>query len=165
MGIRSGGRGARSAVVRAAAAGIVLSTLLACEPAAPPGFTGSAPPATASAAPGASGPAPGGSAPAASAPVGGAPTVTMDGTTVKATGSATARTPDFELPAGKVVMTVSVCASNQVIPFVTLYDDKDNKLAIVVEPSYTIENLTGGTYYLDVAANPGCTWDITLTPG
>ena len=31
-------------------------------------------------------------------------------------------------------MTVSACASNQVIPFVTLYDGDDNKLGIIVEP-------------------------------
>ena len=161
MGIRAGGRGARSAVVRAAAAGLVVTTLLACEPGAPPGFTGSPPPAaTASVAPGGSGPAPGGSAPA-----GGAPTVTMDDTKVTAVGTGNGQSPDFELPAGKAEMTVSVCASNQVIPFVTLYDEKDNKLAIVVEPTYTIQNLTGGSYYLDVAANPTCTWTITVTPG
>ena len=62
-------------------------------------------------------------------------------------------------------MTVTPCASNQVIPFVTLYDGKGNKLAIVVEPTYTLTNLAGGTYYLDVAANPGCTWQIVLSPG
>ena len=55
-------------------------------------------------------------------------------------------------------MTVSVCTSNKVIPFVTLYDTKGTKLAIVVEPTYKLKNLAGGSYYLDVAANPGCSW-------
>jgi hypothetical protein len=160
MSNRLSGRSAWSVVARATAIGLVLATTLACEPGAPPGFTGSPPPATGSAAPVASGPTPAGSAPAA-----GAPTVTMDGATVKAVGTGTADTPDFQLPAGKAEMTVSVCTSNQVIPFVTLYDDKDNKLAIVVDPTYTIQNLAGGTYYLDVNTNPTCTWTIEITPG
>ena len=62
-------------------------------------------------------------------------------------------------------MTVSVCTANQVIPFVTLYDGKDTKLAIVVEPTYTLQNLVGGSYYVDVSSNPACVWTITVTPG
>ena len=60
-------------------------------------------------------------------------------------------------------MTVSTCASNQVIPFVTLYDGDDNKLGIIVEPIYAdARTWTGGAYYLDVATNPDCVWTIEL---
>ena len=151
--------GVRPAGVAALVTALVL-TVLACQPSAPPGFTGSAPPDQASSAPGGSGQSPSGSA-----TVGGVPTVTMDGTTVKATGTGATHTPLFQLPAGSAQMTVSVCSSNQVIPFVTLYDDKDNKLAIVVDATYTIQNLRGGSYYLDVGANPTCTWTIEIKPG
>ena len=85
----------------------------------------------------------------------GKPVVTTDGGMVTVVGLGAGKSPDFELPAGSAQMTVTPCASNQVIPFVTLYDGNDTKLGIVVEPTYTLTNLTGGTYYLDVAANPG----------
>jgi hypothetical protein len=57
-----------------------------------------------------------------------------------------------------------VCASNQVIPFVTLYDVKGTKLGIIVEPTYTLANLAGGSYYLDVSSNPTCAWTIQIAP-
>ena len=59
---------------------------------------------------------------------------------------------------------MSTCPSNQVIPFVTLYDGDDNKLGLIVEPVYQMRDLEGGQYYLAVAANPDCVWTITLTP-
>lgn len=57
-----------------------------------------------------------------------------------------------------------MCESNQVIPFVTLYDAADNKLGIIVEPVYKIKNLAGGMYHVEVTANPGCLWTIEVTP-
>lgn len=138
-------------------AGLLLTTVLACQPSAPPGFTESAPPGggTGSGAPAASGPV----------PVAGKPALTMDGAKATIVGIGNGRSPAFDLPAGKAQMTVSVCTANQVIPFVTLYDDKDNKLAIVVEPTYTLQNLVGGSYSVDVSSNPACVWTITVTPG
>lgn len=137
---------------------IVLAAIAACEPGAPPGFTAT-PPTTTSAGPGASA-----SAAQGSAPVAGKPVLTMDGTTVRVVGLGNGVTPDFELPAGSAAMTVSVCSSNQVIPFVTLYDAKDTKLGMVVEPEYDLTNLVGGAYYLDVATNPSCIWTIEIKP-
>ena len=60
-------------------------------------------------------------------------------------------------------MTVSVCASNQVIPFVTLLRGVA-KVAIIVEPEYEIKNLVGGKYRVEVASNPSCVWTIEVTP-
>jgi len=52
----------------------------------------------------------------------------------------------------------------EVIPFVTLYDVKGTKLGIIVEPTYTLANLAGGSYYLDVSSNPSCAWTIQIAP-
>jgi hypothetical protein len=147
-----------------AAAGLAVTLVVACEPSAPPGFTGSQPAASAPSGEPGSG-APGNSAPAGSALVPGKPVVTTDGGKVTVAGLGAGKSPEFELPAGSAGMTVSVCTSNKVIPFVTLYDTKGTKLAIVVEPTYTLTNLAAGSYYLDVAANPGCTWQIVISPG
>jgi len=143
-----------------AAAGLVvaLGVVAACQPSAPPGFTGTQPAGTG--APGASVAAPNGSD-----LVAGTPVVTTEGGVVTVVGLSAGKSPDFELPAGSAQMIVTPCASNQVIPFVTLYDTNDNKLGIVVEPTYTLTKLTGGSYYLDVAANPACTWQIVISPG
>ncbi len=144
-----------------AASGLLLAIAAACQPSAPPGFTGSVPPdGRASGAPG-----PSVAAPDGSGLVAGEPTVTTDAGKVSVAGLGSGRTPDFDLPAGSAEMTVSVCASNQVIPFVTLYDANDNKLGIIVEPTYTLTNLAGGTYALDVATNPACVWTIAISPG
>ena len=143
-----------------AAAGLVVvlvAGLVACQPSAPPGFSGSLP--AGSGVPGASLAAPDGSA-----LVPGKPVVTTDGGKVTVAGISGGKSPEFELPAGSAQMTVSVCASNQVIPFVTLYDAKQNKLGIIVEPNYTLANLAGGSYYLDVATNPTCVWQIQISP-
>jgi hypothetical protein len=143
------------------AAGLVLAVAAACQPSAPPGFTGSVPPDSGgSAAPGASVAPPDGSG-----LVAGKPVVTTDGGKVTVAGLGSGHSPDFDLPAGSAQMTVTPCTSNQVIPFVTLYDAKDNKLGIIVEPTYTLTNLAGGSYYLDVATNPGCVWTILVSPG
>ena len=129
----------------------------ACEPTAPPGFSPTPLPSA--------GPSASASASQGSAPVAGSPSITQDGATIQIVGLGDGISPDFDLPAGSAAMTVSVCASNQVIPFVTLYDADDNKLSIIVEPVYTLKNLTGGTYYFSVATNPTCVWTIEVTPG
>jgi hypothetical protein len=137
---------------------LALIALAACEPSAPPGFT-------ATAAPPSSGPAASASGQTGPSPVAGKPSVTVNGTTVQIVGIGNGRSPEFELPAGPGTMTVSVCASNQVIPFVTLYDGDDNKLGIIVEPTYALRALVGGLYYVDVASNPDCVWTIEIVPG
>src|SRR4051812_31304306 len=135
--------------------------LVACEPSAPPGFTGSLPVGSAAA----GSPTASSGVPDASALVPGKPVVATDSGKVTVAGLGAGKSPEFELPAGSAQMTVSVCTSNKVIPFVTLYDTKGTKLAIVVEPTYTLTTLAGGSYYLDVVANPGCSWQILITPG
>jgi hypothetical protein len=151
--VRAGLRGASGL-----SAALVLALVAACQPSAPPGFTGTQP--AASVPPGASIAVPGGSA-----LVAGQPVVTTDGGKVTVVGLSGGKSPDFDLPAGSAQMVVTPCASNGVIPFVTLYDSTDTKLSIVVEPTYTLQNLTGGSYYLDVASNPSCTWQIEISPG
>jgi hypothetical protein len=151
-------RSAPATAARALAVVLALVALAACEPAAPPGFT-------AAPAPSSGGPAATASAPSGPSPVAGKPSVTINGTTVRVVGLGNGRSPEFELQAGVGTMTVSVCTSNQVIPFVTLYDAADNKLGIIVEPTYTLKALAGGLYYLDVASNPDCVWTIEIAPG
>jgi hypothetical protein len=141
------------------AAAAILALVAACQPSAPPGFTGSPPADGGSGQPGASVGAPDGSG-----LVAGKPTVTTDGGKVTVAGIGSGRTEEFELVAGSAEMTVSVCAANGVIPFVTLYDANDNKLGIIVEPTYTLANLAGGSYTLDVATNPACVWTIEVSP-
>jgi hypothetical protein len=147
----------RRRALGAVATGVLLFALVACEPSAPPGF---------SATPSAGGSAAGSTAatPQGSAPVAGSPTVTVTGATVQIVGLGNGVSPDFELPAGTATMTVSVCESNGVIPFVTLFDGAGTKLAIIVEPEYEIKNLAGGKYRVDVASNPDCVWAIEVTP-
>jgi hypothetical protein len=135
-----------------------LIVVASCEPTAPPGFTATPTPSS-------SGPTATGSTPSGPSPIAGKPSVTVNGTTVQVVGLGNGRSPDFELPAGGAQMTVSVCASNQVIPFVTLYDGDDNKLGIIVEPTYTLTALAGGLYYVDVSSNPDCVWTIEIMPG
>jgi hypothetical protein len=83
---------------------------------------------------------------------------------VQIVGAGNGNTDEFDLAAGSAEMNVSTCPSNQVIPFVTLYDGDDNKLGLIVDAIYQVKNLEGGRYYLAVAANPDCVWTITLTP-
>jgi hypothetical protein len=149
-----------AATIRAIVLALVLvpGVTAACEPTAPPG-------ASPSRAPISSGGAPSQAEPSGPAPVAGKPALTIDGTTITIVGIGQGISPEFELPAGGGQMTVSVCASNQVIPFVTLYDAKDTKLAIVVEPEYELKALVGGAYYVDVATNPSCIWTIRILPG
>jgi hypothetical protein len=121
---------------------------VACEPTAPPPGAGTAPPSAGESV----GPAPGTS------------TVTVADGVVQIVGAGNGNTDQFDLAAGNAVMNVSTCPSNQVIPFVTLYDGDDNKLGLIVDAVYQMRDLEGGKYYLAVAANPDCVWTITLTP-
>ena len=127
---------------------LALLVIAACEPTGPPPGAGPAPP---------SGGASGGPAPGTS-------TVTVDGTTVQIVGAGNATTDEFDLAAGNAEMTVSTCPSNQVIPFVTVYDSGDNRLGLIVDAVYQLRNLAGGQYYLAVATNPDCVWTITISP-
>jgi hypothetical protein len=120
----------------------------ACEPTAPPPGAGTAPPSAAESA----GPAPGTSI------------ISVTGGVVQIIGAGNGNTDQFDLPSGNAEMNVSTCPSNQVIPFVTLYDGDDNKLGLIVDAVYQMRDLEGGKYYLAVAANPDCVWTITLTP-
>jgi hypothetical protein len=132
----------------ALALALAVIAAVACEPTAPPPGAGTAPPSAA----GSVGPAPGTS------------TVTVTGGVVQIVGAGNGNTDEFDLAAGNAEMTVSTCPSNQVIPFVTLYDGDDNKLGLIVDAVYQVKNLEGGKYYLAVAANPDCVWTISLTP-
>ena len=149
-----------AAALRAIALALVVPAVsAACEPTAPPGA------ATPSPTVASSGTAPSQAGPSGPAPVAGKPTLTIEGATVTIVGIGQGVSPEFQLPAGGGQLTVSVCASNQVIPFVTLYDATDTKLAIVVEPEYDLKGLVGGSYYVDVATNPSCIWTIRIVPG
>ena len=144
-------KAATGVIRRACALGpaiLAVSLIAACEPTTPPSGAGTAPP----------------SANVASGPPAGTSTITIIGNVVQIVGAGLGTTEEFELAAGNAEMTVSTCASNQVIPFVTLYDAKDNKLGIIVDAVYQFRNLAGGGYYLEVASNPDCVWTITLTP-
>jgi len=131
-----------------ASALLAVSLFAGCEPTTPP--------------PGARTVAPSGAG--ASGPAVGTSTVTVSGDTTQIVGAGNGTTDEFDLAAGNAEMTVSTCRSNQVIPFVTLYDAKDNKLGLIVDAAYLVKNLQGGKYYLAVAANPDCVWTITLKP-
>jgi len=132
----------------ALALALAVLAVVACEPTSPPPGAGTAPPSAAESA----GPSPGTS------------TVTVTNGVVEILGAGNGNTDEFELPAGNAEMNVSTCASNQVIPFVTLYDGDDNKLGLIVDAVYQMRGLEGGRYYLAVAANPDCAWTISLTP-
>ena len=142
------------------AAGLVLAVVAACQPDAPAGFTGSVSPAGgASGAPGASVAAPDGSG-----LVFGKPIVTTDAGKVTVVGLGAGKSDAFDLPAGSATMAITPCAGGVVSPFVTLYDGKDNKVGLTVDPTTTLKNLAGGTYYLDVSANPKCVWSVAISP-
>jgi hypothetical protein len=114
------------------------------------------------------GPIVGGSgAPASALPSGlvpGQATVTLSGTTVQIVGLGTGKTPLFDLPAGTAEIKLGKCSSNQVPPFVQMYDEKDAGLGFIVDDVNQVKNLAGGKYYLSVQANPDCVWAIEVTP-
>jgi hypothetical protein len=164
MSARPGGTGVLAAASRAARRLVTClaaaAVIAACEPSAPPGFSGTPPPSVPAAATGsaATGPTP------PDGPLAGEPVVTVDGRVVSIAGLGSGVSPLFALPAGEATMTVSVCSSTQVAPFVTVYDADDNKLGLVVEPVYQMRNLAGGEYYVDVSTNPACAWAIEIQP-
>ena len=90
-------------------------------------------------------------APDASGLVAGKPAVTTDGGKVMVAGLGAGKSRDFDLPAGSATMVISPCVGGVVSPFVSLYDGKDNKVALTVDPTTTLKNLAGGSYYVDVA--------------
>lgn len=142
------------------AAGLLLAVAAACQPSAPPGFNGTQPPdAGASGGAGASAAAPDGSG-----LVEGKSTVTTDGGKVMVVGLGAGKSDDFDLPAGSVTMAITPCVGGVVSPFVTLYDGKDNKVGLTVDPTTTLKNLAGGSYYVDVSANPKCVWSVAFSP-
>jgi hypothetical protein len=100
---------------------------------------------------------------ASSAPAG-SPTVQVTGDAVSIAGVGTGRTPEFELQAGSARMVVTPCTSNRVIPFITLFDDDDTNLGLIIDAEKELRNLAGGPYYLSVQANPDCRWQIEITP-
>jgi hypothetical protein len=115
----------------------------------------------------AEGPVDGSRAPASPVPSGlvaGKPTVTTNGPAIQIVGLGTGTTPEFDLPAGAAEIRVTACASNQVPPFVQLFDGNGNGMGFIVDPVYQLKNLAGGKYYLAIQANPDCVWTIDLTP-
>jgi hypothetical protein len=139
-------------------AGLALAVVAACQPSAPPGFTGAVPPdGGGSAGPGASI-----TAPDASGLVAGKPVVTTDAGKVTVTGLGAGKSDTFDLPAGSATMVITPCGV--VSPFVSLYDAKDNRVALTVDPTTTLKNLVGGSYYLDMSANPKCVWSVAISP-
>jgi hypothetical protein len=106
--------------------------------------------------------APGSAIPSGLVP--GQPTVSLSGTTILVVGLGTGKTPLFDLPAGTAELKLGKCSSNQVPPFVQMYDEKDTGLGFIVEEVNEVKNLAGGKYYLSVQANPDCVWAIEVTP-
>jgi hypothetical protein len=96
--------------------------------------------------------------------VAGKPTVTLAGNAVQIVGLGTGVTPEFDLPAGSAEIKLTACASNQVPPFVQLFDANATMLGFIADPVYEAKNLAGGKYHLSVQANPDCVWSIELTP-
>lgn len=128
-------------------AGMLLVVAVACAPTEPPGgASGSVSSAVPSA-------------------IAGSPVVSVSGSTVHVVGTGNATTPSFDLPAGSAQIKISPCSSNQVVPFVTLYDASGTSLGLIVDPTYAVKNLAGGRYTFGVVANPSCSWTIEVTPG
>lgn len=141
-----------SVITRPVALGgwLLACVLAACAPTTPP--------------PGANDtPLPSGGVSSAS-PVSGPPVVTTNGTAIQIVGTGQANTPNFDLPAGTTHFTISTCASNGVIPFVTLFEKSGGMTSFIVDAAYDVKNLKAGSYYLGVVANPDCTWTINLAP-
>jgi hypothetical protein len=102
--------------------------------------------------------------PDASGLVAGKPTITTDGGKVMVVGLGVGKSDDFDLPAGSATMVITPCVGGVVSPFVTLYDGKNNKVGLTVDPTTTLKNLAGGSYYVDVSANPTCVWSVAFSP-
>jgi hypothetical protein len=92
------------------------------------------------------------------------PGVTLNGTTVTIVGVGSTKSDTFELPAGSATMTITACQSNRVMPFITLFDDNDQSMGLIVDPEKVLNNLAGGSYYVLAQTNPGCVWQVSITP-
>ena len=110
-------------------------------------------------------PGAGGSA-GASASTGAAasPGVTVEGTTVTIVGVGGTKSDLFDLPAGNATMTIEACASNHVMPFITLTTEGGQSAGLIVDPTKEIKNLAGGKYYVQAQTNPDCVWKVTIKP-
>lgn len=134
------------------------------------GACGSSPAATPTPAPaGTVAPAGTSAPPAASEPAGPGASlalgVTVDGATVTIVGQGRGDSDPFELPAGSATMTITACQSNGVMPIITLVDSTGSNAGLIVDPEKVLNNLKGGTYHIAAQANPGCLWQVRLTPG
>jgi hypothetical protein len=50
------------------------------------------------------------------------------------------------------------------MPFITLFDGNDQSMGLVVDPEKVLNNLAGGSYYVLAQTNPGCVWQVSITP-
>jgi hypothetical protein len=50
------------------------------------------------------------------------------------------------------------------MPFITLFDSNDQSMGLVVDPEKVLNNLAGGSYYVLAQTNPGCVWQVSITP-
>ena len=92
------------------------------------------------------------------------PGVTVEGSTVTIVGVGSIKSDTFELPAGSATMTITACQSNQVMPFITLFDGNGQNVGLIVDPEKVLNNLAGGSYYVMAQTNPGCVWKVAITP-
>jgi hypothetical protein len=92
------------------------------------------------------------------------PGVTVEGSTVTIVGVGSIKSDTFELPAGSATMTITACQSNQVMPFITLFDGNGQNVGLIVDPEKVLNNLAGGDYYVLAQTNPGCVWKVAITP-
>jgi len=91
--------------------------------------------------------------------------VIVDGSTVTIVGVGGTKSDVFDLPAGHATMTIEPCASNHVMPFITLTTQGGQSAGLVVDPKKELNNLAGGKYYVQAQTNPDCVWKVTITPG
>jgi hypothetical protein len=103
----------------------------------------------------------GGASPTAAA----SPGVTVADGKVTIVGVGASKSDLFELPAGQATMTIAACASNQVMPFITLVTEGGQSAGLIVDPEKHLNNLAGGKYYVQAQTNPDCVWQVTITPG
>jgi len=92
------------------------------------------------------------------------PGVTVEGGTVTIVGVGGTKSELFDLPAGNAMMTIEPCASNRVMPFITLTTEGGQSAGLIVDPTKELKNLAGGKYYVQAQTNPDCVWKVTITP-
>jgi hypothetical protein len=91
------------------------------------------------------------------------PGVRVDGSVVTIVGVGSSKSDMFELPAGSATMRITACQSNQVMPFITLFDGNNQSVGLIVDPEKVLNNLAGGSYYVLAQTNPNCVWQVTIT--